>query len=38
MIATAHHAFEDLLVQQRAQVAWTLGLTAVLGLVLVLAG
>jgi hypothetical protein len=38
MIAAARHTFENLLAHQRAQGAWTLVLTAALGLLLVLAG
>jgi hypothetical protein len=38
MIAAQHHAVEDPLAHQRAEIAWTLVLTAALGLVLALAG
>jgi hypothetical protein len=37
MSLTTHHTLEDLLVHQRAEIAWTLVLTAALGLVLALA-
>jgi hypothetical protein len=38
MSLTTHHTLEDLLAHQRAEIAWTLVLTAALGLALVLAG